>query len=374
MQLPFLVLIPLSLTQGLFGQSADLLPKGADLFPEGGNRLDVETDGLFSDDIDVITSRLNFEQTRGSWNFSASVGHIYHNVEYTPTFVTSEAIRRENAQTYDFRVEKVINPYFTVTGSLAYSQGFTDHRSIWISEYYDQLNGENPAYREADPQSFSGSLGLQWNYQPGKSFLSVTLAQADTEIVPGWEFDVNDLTGEASLFSTDEVLRTFTGTAVWSTVINSRLRTQQTLRIGRTDGRRIRTQFQSDWAYALTNQLTARMQLGGAHEDPTFIARYGGLGFVYDVNSRWQLSLNYRYYEDTGEINSSNFNTAAPAIRTRELAAGVRWSNGSTSVLGSVGLYSIDYDSVVATGNVFFTALYQDRDFTAVRLALTHQF
>ena len=367
MKFPFLTLISLSLIGTSFAQSSDL-------FPENANRLDFETDGLFSGDIDVISSVLRFEQNRGSWNFSGNVGQSYHRVEYTPTFVTSAVTRRENSQNYDFRVEKTINPYFTVTGSVAYGQGFTDHRSIWISEYYDQLNGFDPAYREADPETFSGSLGLQWNYKPGKSFVSVALSQADTTIVPGWETDVNELTGEATLFSTQDTLRTFSGTLIWNSIINSRLRSQQTLRIGRTESRRIRTQFQSEFAYALTDEFTMRLQLGGAHEDPTFISRYGGVNFVYDFNQQWQLNLGYRYYEDTGEVNTSNFNTAAPAISTRELSAGLRWTNGSMSVLGSVGLYTTDYESVLGTGNVFFSGLYQDRDFTAARLAITYQF
>jgi|TARA_B110000881_G_scaffold46630_1_gene38877 hypothetical protein len=345
-----------------------------DLFPQGVNRIDFETDGLFSGDIDISNSKLSFEQVRGSWNFSGSVGQSHHRVDYTPTFVTSAVTRREEAQNFDLQIERVINPRLTLTGSVAYSQGFIDHRSIWISEYYDQLNRFDPAYREAFPESFSGSIGLQWNYDPGKSFLSVSFSQADTTIVPGWETEVNELTGDASLFSTNEILRTFSGTAIWNTVVNSRMRVQQTLRIGRTQSRRIRPQFQSELAYALTSDLTVRLQLGGAHENPTLISRYGGLGAVYDMNSQWQVNLNYRYYEDTGEVNTANFNTSAPAIATRELSAGVRWSNGITSVLGSVGLYGIDYESVAGTGNVFFSGLYQDRDFTAVRVAVTHRF
>lgn len=355
------------LTPVVFAQSPDL-------FPSGVNRIDFETDGLFSGDIDVISSKLGFEQARGSWNFSGSVGHTRHRVEYTPTFVTSEALRKEDARSLDLQVEKTLNPYFTLTGSLAYSDGYTDHRSIWISEYYDQLNGLNPAYREADPESFSGSVGLQWNYDPGRSFVSVTFSQADTVIVPGWETEFDEMTGDSFLFSTNDTLRTFSGTAIWNAVVNSRLRVQQTLRIGRTQSRRIRTQFQSELAYAVSNDLTVRLQLGGAHEDPSFISRYGGLGLVYELDSRWQASLNCRYYEDTGEVNTSNFNTSAPAIATREISAGLRWTNGNTSILGSVGYYETDYDSVAGTGNVFFSRLYDDRKFTAVRLAVSHQF
>lgn len=360
----------LSLTIGsgvALGQSADLLPTGA-------TRVDVEADALLSGDIDIITTRAAFEQTRGTWRVRGRASWSHHRVEYTPTFITSATKRSEDSQSFDLLIEKALSPEFTLVGTLAYGQGFADHRSIWISEFYDQLNRLNPAYREADPGFLSGSIGLQWNYDPGQSFVSLTFSQADTEIVPGWETRVDSLTGNAFLFSADDTLRTFTGTLLWNAAINPRLRLQQTLRVGRTDTRRIRTQVQSELAYVLTDELTCRLQVGGAHEDPTLISRYGGATLVYDFAPQWQANLSFRYYEDTGEVNTANFNTSAPAIATREAAAGLRWSNGSTSVLASIGLYETDYESVAGTGNVFFSGLFQDRSFTAVRLAITHQF
>lgn len=361
-----LFVLGLSATSGLAQSSI--------FFPVGTTRVDLETDGLFSGDIDIVSSRLAIEQTRGPWRFRGRVSRVDHRVDYTPTFVTSPVTRREDAQSYDLLVERTLSPEFALIGTVSYGQGYADHRSIWISEFYDQFNRLNPAYREADPGFFSGSLGLQWNYDPGRSFVSLTFAQTDTNIVPGWETRVDGLTGDAFLFSADDTLRTFGGTLIWNAAVNSRLRLQQTVRIGRTDTRRIRTQVQSELAYAMTDDLTCRLQVGGAHEDPTLIARYGGATLVYDFSPQWQANLSYRYYEDTGEVNTANFNTAAPGLVSREIAAGLRWSNGSTSVLASVGLYETDFESVQGTGNVFFSGLFRDRSFTAVRLAITHKF
>lgn len=348
--------------------------QSADLFPFGATRVDLETDGLFSGDIKIVTSRVAFEQSRGAWRFRGRLTRTDHRVDYTPTFVTSPATRREDAHSIDLLIERTLSSRWSLIGTVAYGQGFTDHRSIWISEFYDQSNQFDPDYRVADPGFFSGSLALQWNYDPGRSFVSLTFSQADTEIVPAWEIDFDPLTGNATLFSTDETLRTFSGSLVWNAAITRRLRMQQTLRIGRTDTRRIRTQFQSEAAFAFNDRLTLRLQAGGAHEDPTLIARYGGASLVCDLNVNLQLSLSYRYYEDTGEVNTSNFNTAAPGLASREASMGVRWDKGTTTILASVGFYQTDYESVLGSGNVFFTGLYQDRTFTAARLAVTFRF
>ena len=369
MKFPLRPALVVAFTQVTFGQSATLFPKDA-------SRLDFETDAIFSDDIDVVSSSLSFEQTRGSWNFSGSFGHIHHRVDYAPPRIGAEptSFRQEDTQLYDFGIEKTINPYLTLTASASYSQGFTDHRSIWISEFYDTSFLGVPGYEEADPSSFSGSIGAIWNYRPGVGSVSLSLSQSNAEIVPGWAIEFDPAVGVQELISSADEVGTFSGSLVWNTTFAKRFRSQQTLRIGRTDGRRILTQVQSEFAYAISDKLTARLQLGGAHEDPTFIARFGGLGLVYDITPQWQLNFNFRYYEDTGEVSSTAFTPSAPAIASREYSAGLRWSNGVTSVLASAGFYQTDYDSVEGSGNRDFRNLYQDRDFVASRFAITHRF
>lgn len=346
------------------------------LFLAGANRLDFEADGLFSDDVNIVSSSLRYEQTRGSWNFSGSFGHLEHSVDYAPPRVGADptAFRDESTQLFDLRVEKIVNDNLTLTASASYSQGFLDHRSIWISEFYDQSFSLVPGYEEADPRNFSGTIGAVWNYKPGVGSLSVSLTQANAEIVPGWAIEFDPAVGFPELTASADEVGTFSGTLTWSSTFGRRFRSHQTLRIGRTDGRRIFTQLQSEFAYAISNSLSARFQFGGAHEDPTFLARFAGVGLVYDINPQWQLNLNFRYYEDTGEISSTAFTPAAPAVRNREFSTGLRWSNGTTTVLASAGFYLTDYEGVENSGNREFLNLYQDRDFLATRIAITHNF
>lgn len=348
----------------------------SNLFIAGANRVDFEADGLFSDDVNIVSSSLRFEQTRGSWNFSGSFGHLEHHVDYSPPIAGADPLsfRDESAQLFDLSVEKVINSNLTLSASASYSQGFLDHRSVWISEFYDLSFSSVPGYEEADPRNYSATIGGVWDYKPGVGSLSVSLTQANAEIVPGWAIEFDPAVGFPELIASEDEVGTFSGTLSWNTTFAKRFRSNQTIRIGRTDGRRIFTQLQSEFSYAVSDRLSARLQIGGAHEDPTFLARFAGIGLVYDVNPQWQLNFNFRYYEDTGEISSTAFTPAAPAVTNRELSSGLRWSNGTTSVLVSAGYYQTDYEGVENSGNREFLNLYQDRDFLATRFAITHKF
>ena len=107
----------------LFVLASDLgLAQRESLFPSGATRVDVEGDALLSGDIDIINSRVAFEQTRGAWRVRGRVSAVHHRVEYTPTFITSASIRREDAQSFDLLVERTLSPNFTLVGTLAYGQ------------------------------------------------------------------------------------------------------------------------------------------------------------------------------------------------------------------------------------------------------------
>ncbi|MEJ6578300.1 MAG: hypothetical protein QNL33_20010 [Akkermansiaceae bacterium] len=356
------------------GTGSDSVFLAPNFFTGGASRLDLEADSLTSDDVEILKSSLRFEQTRGSWKVAAAVGEMRHAIDYEPFTTTLPSRRVEVSHDYRLELQKTISPNWTMLATGAYVDGFSDHRSIWISEFYDQSNSRNPAYREADPGSVAFSLGGQWSYRPGLGSVLVTVGYSRAEIVPGWGREFNPSSGRFELVSTDSELETYSGGIVWKTAVNPRLVSKHTLRFTETEDRELRTQIQTEWAFALTDDLTVRAQLGGAEEKPDFDALYGGVTLVYEFNEQWQMDLGYRYYQDSGEINSSNFNTAAPGIESRELSLGFLWSNGATSIRASVGFYETDFDPIDNPVNDVFTNLYQDRDFISARFAITHQF
>ncbi len=342
------------------------------LFPDGGNRIDLESDGLFSDDIDVIRSSIRFQQTRGPLRFRGVFGETEHDILYTPgqgTF-TLPSERNERTRDYEIGIDYTLRSNLRLTASGRHSDGFSDHRSLWISEFYRQSFQFFPSYEEADPRSYSASIGLEWDYQ-ANSTLAITAGVSRSNIVAG--ISIDPLNFDDVVIGEDE-LDTLSGSLRWETVINSRLKTQQTLRFSKTDGRDLRSQLQSDWAFAITDQWTIRAQFGAAHEDPSFEAFYGGLTLVYELNRNWQFDFGFRKYDDTGEVNSSNFNTSAPGFSSSELSFGVLWRGGSTSIRASVAMYDTEFDNIQVIENRVFGGLYQDRDFVAARLAISHQF
>ena len=337
-------------------------------------RVDVETDTLFSGDVDVIQSRLRYEQEWESWTVAGTFGHIRHEIEYrsTDTF-PSEVSREEDTWEGGIEVEKAFGDRFALLGAATYTEGFPDHRQLWISQFYDLDNAGQPAYESADPRSLAFSLGGQWNYRPGYAFLQATVSFSRADIVPGWLGQVNPATGSLLLESTEETLDTYTGSLIWSTVVNPRLRTQQTFRISQVEGREVRTQLRSEWAYSATDWLAFRGEIGAAHENPIFEAIYGGLTAVIDLNESWQFTAGARYYEDTGEVSVSDFTPSAPGLDSWELSAGVRWQRADLQVRLSGALLDSDFDPV-DLANQPFSFLYRDRQFAAARLAITYQF
>jgi len=344
------------------------------LFSRGDHRLDFENEGLFADDIEIFKTRLLYEQTQGSWKWAGSVGWMTQAIDYEPFTTTLPAHRDEETLEYGLEVQKTLSPNWALLATGAYVDGYSDHRSIWISEFYDQSNGLNPAYREVDPGSVAFSVGGQWSYRPGLGSVQLTAGFSRADIVPGWGREFNPDTGRFELVSTDPELDTYSGSLVWQAAVNPRTMSKHTLRFSESEGRELRTHLQTEWAFALTNSLTLRAQVGGAEEAPDFDSIYGGLSLVYDLGPEWQIDLGYRYYEDSGEINDSNFNTAAPGVQSQEISLGVLWSRGATSVRASAGFYDADFDEITNPDNDVFTNLYQDREFLSARFAISHRF
>lgn len=333
---------------------------------------DFEVDGLFSSDVEVIQSLISFEQIKGAWVFSGSIGQTHHNVDVSapPGVLGANATRREDTYRYSLGLERQISNNFSASLTVSHTDGFADHRSLWISQLNTLLENV-PGFPRPNPQSSSLSFNSKWDYLPGRGSIAASLGFSQARIIPLAAIDEETFT---SIANVEQVLDTYSGSLQWEYTLNPRLKTQQTLRFSRTEGREIRTQLQSDWAFSLTKNLTLRGQLGVADENPTFESIFGGLTLVWEVNDQFQIDFGGRYYEDTGEINSENFNTAAPGIESTEISIGALWKNDNTSVRISAGLYDTDFDDIENEENRPFFNLYRDRNFVTTRFAISHAF
>ena len=350
----------------------------------GFHRIDFDHDLLHSDDISVNRSSFLYRLEKDRWNLEATLGYTQFDINYSdPVGATQSANRDEDNRSGGLTLGFDLSD--SVSSSIGFTtyDGYADFQSVWISEYYDQFIGipipDN--YEEADPKGWGLNAGVVWDYDPGVARLSASFGFSNDDIVPAWSPGLNPAwdpilnPGVPVIIAdpTAQELDTYSGSLTWEMAVNPRLRTQLNLRYIDVTARDPRLQVRNQWAWAITDELTFRAHLGFAIEDPDFEAYYGGIALNYDINSNWSVTLAGRLYHDTGEVVSAGFNTAAPEIDSSEISATLGWTNGDTSIRIGIGLYDTDYGDLDAD-NQFFSDLYEDRDYTLGRFAITHQF
>ena len=212
-----------------------------------------------------------------------------------------------------------------------------------------------------------------WDYDPGTARLTASLSFGRDQIVPAWSFVPNPDTFIPEAVRTTDELDTYSGSMTWEQAIDPVLKTQVQIRVSDVTGRDVRFQGRNDWAWLVTESLTARAQVGGAIEDPDFEAWFVGLSLDYEFSPGWHAGLSARIYHDTGEFTTAGFNTAAPSLDSTELSASLAWKNVTTTVRVGVGIFDTDYGALSAD-NLFFSDLYDDREFVVGRFAISHQF
>lgn len=351
-----------------YGQLSD------DFFAEGTHAVDTSVEALTDDDVKVIQGSLTHRFESGDWSLSTTLGYNSYEIDYAPAIGGFFENRTEETISGGLSLGYQVNQNLSLTAGIAGYQGFSDYRSLWIATFYEQAFGAVPGFTQPDPNGVSGALGVVWDFDPGVHRLSVDLGYSRDTIVPAFDRDPNSTPIPFSTaINTRDVLFTPSATIRLQSAINGSLRTQQTLRLRETTDRSLRTQLESAWVWAATDELTFRFDAGLSTEDPEFEAYYTGLTVAYDITPTFEVFASGRLYRDSGEINSANFNTAAPALDTFEISAGIAYRFDETAVRLSVGHYSTDYEAV-AEDNRFFENLYSDRDFVVTRLAVTHAF
>jgi hypothetical protein len=337
---------------------ASIQPAPAESFSLGDffgglQSVDLESEAMLSDDIDVWRSAIRYKQERSDWSFEAGLSTTDYTLDYQPfsLFGGFPISLDETTWQADLTVAHRIGD--SLEGSLTLSgyEGFPDYRSIWIAEYY-----------APDPRGWSVTGGMIWDPAIGTR-LGIDLTYGRDTIAPGWTFGApgNDL-----LESRIVALR-------WEQAVNPRLKTETALLYNDISDRDPRLHLQSSWTAALTDDLTLRVQFGGAAENPDFEALYGGLSLDYQITSEWSATCGGRLYDDTGEIESSGFNTAAPGVETIEFGASLLYDTGEHAVRLGLSCYETSHDPV-DLDNSFFANLYHDRDWWTIRLAYTANF
>lgn len=323
---------------------------------------------LSSDDITIQAYRIAYSGSEGPWTLEAALGMSQYTLDYAPVLFGSKTHLEEETYDASIALTKKWNPAWQSTINLGSYEGYSEYRSIWISEFYRQFFGSFPEYQSTDPSGISVGASTTWNYQPGVGLAEFSLMLGRDQIAPGWEFNPElgvPVAGNDELDSVTSSLR-------WEQAVNPWLKTEVALSARSISDRDPRYSIRHSWA-AASGPVGVRLTGGISDEAPSFDAYHGSAVIEWNVDARWNVFAGYRAYSDSGEIESSGFNAQAPGLNSTELFAGVRWERGDLNISGSVGYLQTDYDEL-SEDNKFFGNLYRDRDWLTVRLAASFTF
>lgn len=350
----------------LVGESSLATVGGPEWFQPGGQRWDAEWEGLFGNDVIVNRVATGLETKWRDLTLGGTFSYTDLEVDYREpgTFATARSEANLLGQ-LDLSWEP--HPEWEVTTLVRAYEGFPDYRAVWIAEYYEQLFGFVPGYRTADPGGWAVGAGVAWQVDPGATRVSIDLGFGRDEIVEGWEF------GPGRAVPGRSELETLSAGATWEQAVNGWLKSETSVRIQKVTAREPRWQVQSQWAAALSVAWTLQADAGLTRERPHFEAYYAGALLDYEFQPGWHLAVGTRYYEDSGEIESSGFSTAAPGMQSFEVMASLLVETDDLAVRLSGGFYNSDFEPLDPT-NDFFANLYRDRDWWLTRLAVSYRF
>ncbi len=332
---------------------------------------EIETTGevLDADDILVQSYQLAYSGTEGPWKFRANLGFSNYDLTYVPVLSGDTEQLEESTTQINLSLTHQWNPHWSGTFNLAAYDGFTEYRSVWISEYYrQQFIGFPDDYDAPDPHGESFGASLKWDYLPGAGNATFSAGFSQDEVAPGWSFNSAAAKPEADR----QELDTFFGGVRVEQALNGWLKTEVDLTARKTSDRKTRFSIKNSWA-AAAGPVTFRLAGGYADEEPSFDSLYGTALVDWKFLPQWSVHLGYRAYSDSGEIQTSGFNATAPAVDTSEIFTGLLWDRGDLSISGGIGYLTSDYEPL-GEDNGFFGNLYRDRDWKTFRLAATFRF
>lgn len=334
----------------------------------GPQKFTLSGEVLAASDIKSQSYLAAYEATEGPWTLDAEVGMNRYSLDYLPTIFGVPADLDESTWSGNVALGREWNRGFSTDISARIYDGFSEYRSIWISEFYRQLFGEVPQYEAPDPHGFGFSLTNTWHYQPNAGLAEIRLDYGSDTIAPGWAFDP-----ERGAPAPDrDDLETIGASLRIEQAINPWLETELVLSARGTTDREPRYAIRNSWA-AAAGPVGFRLTAGYAEEAPSFDSYYGELLVDWNFARHWSVFASGRIYHDSGEIESAGFDALAPELDSSEIFAGVRFDDGSLAVSLGVGFLDTDY-APINPEEAFFGNLYRDREWWTTRIAVSYRF
>lgn len=344
---------------------------------DGGTQLSVtdftlDADLLISDDINVQRYSATLGLEYGDTTLDLSYNQVNYDLD-----VAGEAInptnRDDRTDLYSLTLGQKWNDRVSSSLALSGYEGFTSHRSIWITETFDQTSRGAPGFQEADPSGFSVGLTNTFTLPNDFDTISWSIGYSRDQIAPGQTISFDPLTGFFGVLPTDDVLETFSTSLTGNFYVTNKVTSQLFLRASQVTDREVRGQVRLNTAWSITQGLTLRGEIGTTFESPDFDSLYGGLTLTYQLLDSLSATVGYRLYSDSGEITTSNFNSSAPEFDSSEISASLLWNSGPHSASLSAAFLETDLGDI-NPASARFEGLFTDRNFFAVRAAYTLKF
>ena len=336
-------------------------------------RLEVGAEGMFSKDVrigDVTTSGRIREE---SWEVElqatrADIGIEYRNAEVADP-LGSPASLGEARHALQGGVRLRPSRTTTLQASSGGYDGYTDYRSLWLNEYYQQRFGPLEGYRVAQPRGWNTSVGTRWAVRPGDRFVQGDLLWQQDVVAPAYEkFPFQPLIRRRDELDTRGIR--LGGEAI----LGRRLRGLMESQVLWTTERRPRLSLRPTLPWALPESSVLNASAGVTLERPRYASGSADVLLEHEWPEGWFGGLNVRYYQDNGQLNQSlPESTASPGLQTYQAAIVLRWQGDSWGLKALVGPYLNDYTSVPSRLNPF-VHLYRDRSWIAAQVGIGRAF
>ena len=320
---------------------------------------------LWSSDIFLVENNLDYRVTGPNADFGLGVSYGIIDIDYEP-FAAADLVGfpthlSEGRPSFLLSYSRNLNPMVVLSATAGGYKGITDHRSLWLDEYYRQQFSGIEGYLAADPRGINFSLGLRWEYIPGNGFIEVTGSYSEDYISPGYERILFE-----PLFRGIDFLKSTSIGVNLENVLTPRLRSLQQFQFIDTTSRELRFSYQGSLNWAIKESWVLRTVGGATVEDDanrgTFNSYSVGVNLEYDWNETWFLSVAARYYQDNGQIEESLLvDSGVPPLHTFQSGITLRWQGEKSSLKIIAQPYFTRFDTVerdVAP----FANLYADRN------------
>jgi len=335
--------------------------------------VEVAGEALVSPDLSIVDAAIHLSRSTSRWEQDFTFTQSYNRIEYRPPIAPGPweqpEVRKETMDGLRFRVGRTGGATMVPYMKAGVNKGYTDHRSIWIDEYYRQNFESDAAYKQADPWGGSVSLGLRWEYSPSTAFLEGSVTYQFDEVTPGYFPELR-----SPLRRGVDELHTWGFRLSSENAWSPRFRILQEISLIETTGREARFACAGSFNYALGEKWTIRATLDGATEKPDFVAGSVGCFVERELREYLLAGAGLRWYEDSGELEDKTIiSSAAPSLKTLRAEGGVKWIGKQVAIRLNTGVYLTHYGET-GTGSEEFFHLYDDRNWAIVDLAIAWRF